>query len=175
MISRVSFILFVALLLGASEGVSASWRIVIHKQQRQLVLYSNDSLVHTYRIALGTNPKAPKTRAGDRCTPEGEYYICEKNAHSHFYLSLGLSYPNAQDAERGLREHLISRAQHDRIVSAIRHHAKPPWDTQLGGEIMVHGGGTGSDWTWGCIALENADIRSLFDRLPVGTAVRIEP
>jgi L,D-peptidoglycan transpeptidase YkuD (ErfK/YbiS/YcfS/YnhG family) len=40
---------------------------------------------------------------------------------------------------------------------------------------MIHGGGTGFDWTLGCVALENAHIEELFKVLPMGTPVRIEP
>jgi L,D-peptidoglycan transpeptidase YkuD (ErfK/YbiS/YcfS/YnhG family) len=73
-----------------------------------------------------------------------------------------------------LRAGLITRAQRDRIVRAISRKERPPWDTALGGEIFLHGGGTGSDWTWGCVALANADIKELFDAIPLGTPVRIE-
>ncbi len=149
-------------------------KLVINKSQRQLELYADGRVVRTYRVALGLSPVDDKVRARDYRTPEGDFYVCMKNERSQFYLSLGLSYPNAEDAERGLRDGLITRAQRDRIVQAISRRARPPWDTALGGEIMIHGGGTGSDWTWGCVALANADIKELFDALPLGTPVRIE-
>jgi murein L,D-transpeptidase YafK len=139
-----------------------------------LWLYADGRVVRTYKIALGSNPVDDKVRQGDRATPEGEFYICVKNARSNFYLSLGLSYPNIEDAERGLRDKLITRATRDRIVRAIQNRRRPPWDTALGGEIFIHGGGTDGDWTWGCVALANADIKELFDSLPMGTSVRIE-
>ncbi|MFR5856107.1 MAG: L,D-transpeptidase family protein [Lachnospiraceae bacterium] len=41
---------------------------------------------------------------------------------------------------------------------------RPPWGTALGGEIYLHEGGTASDWTQGCIALESADMARLFER-----------
>jgi L,D-transpeptidase catalytic domain len=150
-------------------------RIVISKSARRLELYANGHIVRTYRIALGLNPTDNKERQGDRRTPEGDFYICMKNDRSQFYLSLGLSYPNEEAAERGLRDGLITQAQHDAIVSAIQHKQRPPWNTQLGGEVMLHGGGTtAGDWTWGCIALADADIKELFDAIPNGTPVRIE-
>jgi murein L,D-transpeptidase YafK len=149
-------------------------RIRISKSSRQLELYSDERLVRTYPIALGLNPVDDKEREGDRRTPEGEFYVCMKNERSQFYLSLGLSYPNEEDAERGLRAGLITPAQHDEIVQAIRHKQKPPWNTPLGGEVMLHGGGTTNDWTWGCVALSDADIKELFAAIPIGTPVRIE-
>jgi murein L,D-transpeptidase YafK len=98
-----------------------------------------------------------------------------KNDRSSFYLSLGLTYPNEEDAARGLDAGLITRAQHRRIVGAVRAGRCPPWKTALGGEIFIHGGGTASDWTAGCVALENPEIKELFDSVPAGTPVRILP
>jgi WD40 repeat protein len=51
----------------------------------------------------------------------------------------------------------------------------PPQDTALGGEIFIHGGGTGSDWTLGCIALADARIDWLFAAAGPGTVVVIAP
>ncbi|HJR08678.1 MAG TPA: L,D-transpeptidase [Pyrinomonadaceae bacterium] len=149
-------------------------QIVVSKSKRQLWLHAGGEVVRTYKIALGTNPVDDKVRQGDRSTPEGDFYVCVKNSRSNFYLSLGLSYPNIEDAERGLRDKIITRAVRDRIVRAIQNKQRPPWDTALGGEIFIHGGGTDSDWTWGCIALANPDIKELFDAVPMGTPVRIE-
>lgn len=150
-------------------------RIVVLKSKRRLELYSDGSIVRVYRIGLGLNPVADKKQQGDRATPEGEFYIFTRNNKSAFYLSLGVSYPNTEDAERGLREGLISRSQHDAIIKAIKRKATPPQNTRLGGDIYIHGNGAGSDWTWGCVALENEDMRELFDAIPVGTPVTIKP
>jgi murein L,D-transpeptidase YafK len=150
-------------------------RIVVHKARRELLVYSGSTLLQTYRAALGGNPVPPKTRQGDRATPEGRYVICRKNPQSRFVLSLGLSYPNAADAERGLAAGLITRPEHRRILESARTGACPPWNTPLGGEIFIHGSGSASDWTLGCVALDDDDIRELFPRIPTGTPVVIEP
>lgn len=149
--------------------------LVVYKAKRRLELYSDSKLVRTYKIGLGLNPVPDKQRQGDHATPEGEFYVFTKNDKSAFYLSLGLSYPNIEDAERGLRTGLISRGQHDAIVKAIRHKTTPPQNTALGGDIYIHGNGASSDWTWGCVALENEDMRELFDAVPVGVTVTIKP
>jgi murein L,D-transpeptidase YafK len=150
-------------------------KIVIKKSQRQLLLFSADKLVRTYRIGLGLSPAGDKVRQGDRRTPEGEFYIFTKNDQSAFYLSLGISYPNAAHAERGLRDGLITKAQYESIMRALRAKKTPPQNTRLGGDIYIHGNGAQSDWTWGCAALENADMLELFKAVPVGTPVTIEP
>jgi hypothetical protein len=148
-------------------------RVVVEKGARRLRLYAGGELVRVRRVALGFTPEGDKVRQGDGRTPEGEFRVCMKNAKSSFYLSLGLTYPNAEDAERGLRDGLITRAQHKGITQALAAGRCPPWNTALGGEIFIHGGGTARDWTFGCVALENPEIKELFDALPAGTPVRI--
>ncbi len=150
-------------------------RLVVRKAQRRLLVYSNNKLVRTYRVGLGLSPVGDKVRSGDHRTPEGEYYIFTKNDKSAFYLSLGISYPNIVHAERGLRDGLITRAQYDAIVRANKAKRTPPQNTRLGGTIYIHGRGASSDWTWGCVALEDEDIRELFNAISVGTPVTIEP
>ena len=98
-----------------------------------------------------------------------------KNPESQYVLSLGLSYPDVEDAARGLRDGLISREHHDLIVAAIGKGSRPPWKTALGGEIMIHGANNGRDGTAGCIALEDDEIRELFPAIPLHTRVTIVP
>ena len=152
----------------------SSPKIVIAKSKRQLKLFSGNELLRTYRIGLGLDPVNNKVRAGDRRTPEGAFYICLKNSRSNFYLSLQLSYPNQQDAERGLRNSLITRSQYDQIGRTIRRKERPPQNTALGGDIFIHGNGSQSDWTWGCIALDDTDMKELFEAVALRTPVIIE-
>jgi lipoprotein-anchoring transpeptidase ErfK/SrfK len=149
--------------------------VVVEKGARRLRLYAGGEVVRVRRVVLGSDPVNDKVRQGDGRTPEGDFQICMKNGKSKFYLSLGLTYPNAEDAERGLRDGLISQAQHKSITHALAAGRCPPWNTALGGEIFIHGGGTSADWTLGCVALENPEIKELFDTLPAGTPVRVRP
>jgi L,D-peptidoglycan transpeptidase YkuD (ErfK/YbiS/YcfS/YnhG family) len=143
--------------------------ILVKKAERKLLLYSGNKLVRTYHIGLGLSPVGDKVRQGDRRTPEGDFYVFTKNDKSAFYLSVGISYPNAAHAERGLRDGLITKAQYDVIMQALKAKKTPPQNTRLGGDIYIHGNGAGSDWTWGCVALEDSDVRELFNVIPVGT------
>lgn len=149
-------------------------KIVIKKTQKKLFLYSEKKLLRTYPVKLGLNPVGDKIRQGDKRTPEGSYYICMKNPRSKYHLSLGLSYPGIEDAERGLEQKLITQGDHDRIIERISRKSIPPWDTPLGGEIFIHGGGETWDWTYGCVALRNKDIEELFKVVTVGTEVVIQ-
>jgi murein L,D-transpeptidase YafK len=160
-------------------------RITIVKRSRQLNLLSGNELIRTYPIALGRNSGADKSVEGDEATPLGEFYICAKNPRSRYFLSLCISYPNAEDAARGLAAGLISAAEHAQILDAMNARRMPPQNTRLGGEIYIHGHGHGhsdSDsnsgepqGTRGCIALNNADMQDLYDRVAIGTSVAIVP
>lgn len=149
--------------------------LVIYKARREMELYDGDRLVKTYRIALGLNPVEDKRKEGDGCTPEGDFYICTRNDRSRFHLFMGLSYPNRQDAERGLKNTLISEEERARILDALAAAKRPPWNTRLGGEIGIHGEGVGVDWTEGGIAVENEEIEELFMVMELGSPVKILP
>ena len=146
-------------------------RILIEKQKRRLTVLQGEKGIFFCRIALGQHPDGPKQREGDGKTPEGCYEISCKNDKSKFYLSLGISYPNESDAQRGCKRGDISQKQLQEIVKKAPH---PPWDTLLGGAIFLHGGGTDGDWTKGCIAVENDDMEWLFSHIPIGTKVNIQ-
>lgn len=149
--------------------------IVIRKGERQVDLFDGDEPVKQYKMVLGSSPSGDKEIEGDGRTPEGEFYVFTRNPKSKFHLSLGLSYPGREDAERGLKEGLISREEYDEIVAAIAEKRMPLQKTKLGGEIYIHGGGTASDWTEGCVALDDDEMTELFEAIPIGTKVTILP
>jgi tetratricopeptide (TPR) repeat protein len=137
-------------------------KVLIEKKKRRLTLISKDTVIKTYKIALGANPVGPKERKGDKKTPEGTYTIVSRNRHSKYHLSLRISYPNKKDIKRA-RELGVSP----------------------GGDIMIHGiknglswvGGyhTEIDWTDGCIAVTNKEMEEIARLVPVGTPVEIRP
>jgi murein L,D-transpeptidase YafK len=159
-------------------------QLIIRKAQRLLLLCVEGREERRYPVQLGRNWAADKTVEGDEATPLGEFYICAKNPRSRFFLSLCISYPNAEDAERGLASNLITSAEHAAILDAIRRRAMPPQHTRLGGEIYLHGEDPraplpqhagSSPGTRGCIALENSAMRELYERTELGTSVLITP
>ncbi len=145
----------------------------IDKSDRQLTVQSGATVVKRYPVALG-DPAGDKLVQGDRKTPTGTLYVVTRNDKSQFHLFLGLGYPNAEDADRGLAAGLINAATAERIRQAERARRQPPWETALGGAVGIHGGGTGVDWTLGCVALEDAAIEELWSVAPIGTRVIIE-
>ena len=154
-------------------------RLLIEKAARTLHLYVGTCLEQSYPVALGRNSAADKAIEGDEATPLGEFYICSKNPRSKFFLSMCLSYPNAEDAERGLAAGLITAEEHRDILAAGREKRLPPQHTRLGGEIYIHGQDPGrrfgapKDWTRGCIALANSAMQHLYERIALGTEVLI--
>lgn len=149
--------------------------LVIRKNSRTLELYDGTKKIKTYEIVLGFDPKGDKEIEGEGRTPEGEFYVFTKNPESKFHLSLGISYPGIDDAGRGLKEKLISQEEYDEIALAIAERRMPLQKTKLGGEIYIHGGGTESDWTDGCVALKNEEMTELFEAITVGAKVKILP
>jgi len=150
-------------------------KIIIRKKRRALEVYDGARLVKTFKVVLGFAPSGDKEMEGDGKTPEGEFYVFTKNSESRFHVSLGLSYPSKDDANRGLAAGVITKSERDEIVSAIDRKTMPPQKTALGGEIYIHGGGIESDWTWGCVALKNEEIEELSRAIPVGAKVTIKP
>jgi murein L,D-transpeptidase YafK len=152
-------------------------RIVVAKQTRQLNLIKGSQPQRSYAVTLGRNTGADKAVEGDQATPAGEFYICAKNPRSKYFLSLCISYPNAEHATRGLAAGLIDAEQHAQILQAVRERRMPPQHTRLGGEIYIHGCSEQHQplGTRGCIALSNADMRDLYDQVMLGTEVTIEP
>lgn len=135
-------------------------RITVEKAARRMTLWQDGRAVRVYGVALGFQPVGDKLRQGDGKTPEGPYLIDRRNAASAYTLSLGLDYPRAEDRARA---------------------AAGGYDP--GGDIMIHGQPNGmpdaavlkGDWTAGCIALSNADMREIWAVAPTGTPVVVMP
>jgi murein L,D-transpeptidase YafK len=131
-------------------------RIQVRKSDRKLDLIGSGRILKSYDVRLGVVPVGPKRVVSDKKTPEGTYRIDRRNPDSRFLLSLGISYPDATD---------IARAR------ALGRSA--------GGDIFIHGQPNGRnttiqrDWTQGCIAVSNQDMRELYALIGVGCKILI--
>ena len=133
--------------------------ILIDKFAHRCILLRGGQVERSYRVSLGRSWYLQKTREHDASTPEGQYKITKLIRSSKYGLALLLNYPTEAD-----RANLI-RLKRSGQVSG---------NTRLGGNIEIHGGGRISvDWTDGCIALENDDMRYLYQRAYVGMPVTI--
>jgi len=136
--------------------------IVVYKSKRQMTVSSNGQLLKTYKISLGRQPVGAKKFEGDMKTPEGVYFINDKNPNSGYHKNLGISYPSKDDLENANRL------------------GKP-----AGGDIKIHGirnkiGFIGKyhrwfNWTLGCIAVTNGEIDELYRAVKIGTRIEIKP
>jgi murein L,D-transpeptidase YafK len=170
-----------ALVAADDAGLKSEHLIVVSKTDRRLMLFRDGVLRQgdrggdapsCWRIGLASGPtgSAPlghKLRQGDLRTPEGWYRTSDK-PHSSFYAAIAVHYPNVRDAERGHADGVLSAGELARIKSALARDKKPLQNTALGGEILIHGGGGTSDWTLGCIAMNDVDIDDLRAALPSG-------
>lgn len=147
--------------------------VKVYKSERKLFLYSDGKVIGIFRIALGFAPVGDKEQEGDGKTPEGKFVICYINNHTPYIYFYGLNYPNAKDAERGLKQGLISQEEYQQIAMAAQSGSIPLWKTPLGGEVGIHGGGNWWNWTQGCVALSDTDIFTLKKYLKIGTNVEI--
>jgi murein L,D-transpeptidase YafK len=150
-------------------------KIYVLKADRRLWLVQDKTLVRDYHVALGPSPKGDKYYRGDGRTPEGEFFVCSRNSSSHYYKSLGINYPNPNNAQNALACGLISRNEYCSIKQANDTCRLPPSNTALGGQVFIHGGGCYKDWTLGCVAVANSAMDELFSVVQVGTPVIIMP
>jgi murein L,D-transpeptidase YafK len=137
-------------------------KLVVYKSKRQMLAYSNGQLVKTYTISLGRQPIGDKEFEGDKKTPEGLYFINDKNSNSGYHKNLGISYPDKDDFENAKRL------------------GKP-----TGGDVKIHGLRNKTsfiskfhrwfDWTLGCIAVTDEEIDELYNAVKIGTQIEIKP
>ena len=135
-------------------GVVLADQVIVNKGRLELLLLRGGSILRSYSIAIGRNPLGHKNEEGDSKTPEGGYVIDRRNPKSAYHLSLHVSYPNEADRERA------------RSLGV-----------EPGGDIMIHGGRERreTDSTRGCIAVTDAEIEEIWNLVPDGTPIQINP
>ena len=128
--------------LFSSKGISLSTMSIFiraFKREKELEIWGKNSkdekyiLIKTYDICASSGELGPKRKQGDGQVPEGFYEIDRCNPSSNFYLSLGVSYPNASDKILGNKGN-------------------------LGGDIFIHGNCV----TIGCMPLTDDKIKEVY-------------
>ena len=158
----LGFILFLLIPEKSLPAGSTIDQLVVWKSKRELVAYSNGKVIKTYRISLGRKPVGAKKFEGDCKTPEGLYYIIDKNPKSVCHKNLGISYPNNRDKTNAQKA-----------------------GKSTGGDIKIHGLRNSLwmvgklhrwfDWTAGCIAVTNKEMDELYQKVSIGTPIEINP
>lgn len=134
--------------------------VVVSKAARRLAVYTDRKNVACYAVGLGFAPTGHKQIEGDGRTPEGWYRTSDK-PWSVFDNAIAIHYPNREDADAAARDGRISKAMRERIATDLRSGRVPPQSTKMGGAVLIHGGGSSSDWTLGCVALDDDDLLDL--------------
>jgi hypothetical protein len=149
--------------------------VVVHKSKRNVALCSQGKLVKNYESGLGFAPTGTKMKQGDGKTPEGVFYVARLLPDSDYYKAFLFSYPTKADADRGLKDNLITQAERNQIYAAHDACQEPPQDTGLGGAIEIHGKGGGKDWTLGCVAMDDANVDALWAVIARGDTIVVVP
>ena len=179
----IIFCIFTIIIFTPLSINAEGYQVIVHKNNKELILKKSNDIVKKYHIATGKGGKGTKRERGDSKTPLGVYRISKLNKSNRFYYFIQLDYPNLIDAWYGFKNEVIDGGDFKRIDNAYKKREFPPQDTNLGGQIGIHGIGKTTkkklaihedlNWTDGCIALTNNDIKDLMKYIKVGTTVVI--
>lgn len=149
-------------------------RVHIKKGEHRMLLLAadgkgNEELVASYRVAIGPGGAGPKRQEGDLTTPVGRYHVTMRQ-RSRFTIFLGLDYPTPADRRR---------------FELLKQRGDLPRSATIGGAIGIHGppasmNGVAKralkaiDWTAGCVAVDEDEIREVARLVGDGTVVDIE-
>jgi murein L,D-transpeptidase YafK len=139
--------------------------IRIDKSDHRLALYAGDRLVKAYVAALGPGGPGPKQFEGDKKTPVGTYRVSGR-IKGLFHQFLVVSYPNDEDRRR---------------FAELKRRGEVPPGRGVGHSIGIHGVGSRelagvhkeTDWTLGCIALDDDEIDEVASMVRDGTRIVI--
>lgn len=141
----------------------------VDKSERTFTVLADGHVLKTYPCVLGEAPVGDKFFQGDRRTPEGRFTFRSKRVHDKWHKFVWVDYPNAESWRRFKERQALGQI---------------PAGKDIGGEIGIHGVPDGMDhwventvdWTWGCIALRNADLDEIYPYIrPQATEMVVVP
>lgn len=157
----IPLILFCVLWVGSLDA-DTDTTVNVKKSEKILTVIKSGKTILTIPISLGFEPKGAKNEEGDGKTPEGKYTIDYQIPEWAYYKALHISYPNKSQLEEAKKRKV-----------------------KVGGGILIHGMKkhwnwfghlhTYLNWTHGCIAVTNEEMDLLFQMVPVGSVIIIEP
>lgn len=145
---------------------AAADEIRIDKSDHRLDVLAGGRVIKTYKVAIGSGGPGPKRFEGDKTTPVGVYHLSGRHPSASFHKFLGVSYPNADDRSR---------------FADLKKRGEVPKGRGIGFAIGIHGVGgkeyagvhKQSDWTHGCIALDDPEIDELAKLVKDGARIVI--
>ncbi len=122
--------------------------ILIGKLEHRCLVLNSGQVEKSYPANLSRNWYARKLQEHDAATPEGVYKIVRLIAAGRYGRALLLDYPNAADRER---------------FAALKRSGDVHANARMGGSVEIHGAGRpDSDWTDGCVSLNNHEMQDLY-------------
>lgn len=127
----------------------------VDKSERIFRVMNDSTEIKRYVCVLGEHPVGDKRMQGDRRTPEGTFTFRSKRRPHQWHVFIWIDYPNAESQRR---------------FEERKKNGELPANADIGGEVGIHGVpegkdhwiDQGADWTWGCIALKNADVDEIY-------------
>lgn len=145
------------------------------------VMDGEKALVTMEDISVGRAGVTDLHVKGDDKTPRGVYRIVRINRESQFRTFFEINYPTLSHARDAVKKGLIDQRTFSKIQFSQQASGTSPQDTNLGGNLGIHGIGAGDpavheqfNWTNGCVALTNEQIDKLSQWVHLGTKVVIK-
>jgi lipoprotein-anchoring transpeptidase ErfK/SrfK len=162
----------------ATAATSDVWVAIDTVDLSLAVMEGEEPLQVFENIAIGSNGPTLSRRRDDSTTPLGEFTITEIRRSKRFELFMAINYPNLEHTERAFLDERIDAREYRALRYELDRGLPPPQSTSLGGQLGIHGLGTGDikvhqtvNWTEGCIALTNEQLVELAKWVVVGTRV----
>jgi murein L,D-transpeptidase YafK len=124
--------------------------IVVFKSKRELICFNQQKKIKKYIISLGIEPVGKKQFEGDLKTPEGLYFINNRDTISSYHTNLAISYPSIQDS-------IFASLQNKRAGGEIKIHGFPNKHLKNQEQHFLN-----TDWTVGCIAVSDMEVDELY-------------
>jgi murein L,D-transpeptidase YafK len=142
--------------------------IIVDKSDYELKVYDDEGWYATYPIVFGSRDLSDKMREGDKRTPTGQFKVVLKKIHPKWGPELLLDYPTPESYRR---------------FNARKQQGIIPKTARIGDGIAIHATRPEEEWTvdnfynWtdGCVSVKYSEMKDLFQYIPVGTPVTIQP
>jgi len=178
LLSILFSVLAYSAMAASPTDAESPWVLVDTRTLVVRVMQGGTELARFEDISIGRGGAAEARQRGDERTPLGTFHVAWINDDSPYYRFFGFDFPTLAHAEKARKDGVISDRDYQRIKAAVAAGRVPPQDTPLGGRLGIHGIGAGDirvhrsfNWTEGCIALTNEQIKNLAKWLHLGTRV----
>ena len=144
------------------------YSIVVDKSDYELKVYDDEGWYATYPIVFGSKDLSDKMREGDKRTPNGKFKVILKKIHPKWGPELLLDYPGPE---------------HVQLFQERKQKGLIPKNARIGGGIAIHATRPEEEWTvdnfynWtdGCVSVKYTEMKELYEYIPAGTPVTIQP